>query len=182
MYFDDPFMENLFYHCEALSMPITVHITDSLPGSYGIVDDLGLTRLDKILTKFKGLKVFGHSQCFWSEIGDDNSNEKRNTYPTGPVREGRISYLMRKHENLYCDISAGSGANALMRDRDYTARFIEEFSDRILYGCDYCSPNSEYPYRLDEYLSSMRSSGEISEENYKKILRDNAIRVLNIKN
>ena len=103
---------------------------------YGIIDELGLPRLEKMLKKHPKLKIFGHSQCFWSEIGE-NSEELRNTYPEGKVKNGRLPELLRKYENLYCDLSAGSGANALMRDREHAARFIEEFSDRLLYGCDH---------------------------------------------
>ena len=127
----------------------------------------------------KKLKIFGHSLCFWSEIGENNE-KTRSTYPDGKVNGGRISELLRKYENLYCDLSARSGANALMRDREHAARFIEEFSDRILYGCDICMPSQVFPFEFDEFLTSMRASGEISEENYRKIVRENAIKILNI--
>ena len=132
-----------------------------------------------MLKKHPKLKIFGHSQCFWSEIGE-NSEELRNTYPTGKVKNGRLPELLRKYENLYCDLSAGSGANALMRDREHAARFIEDFSDRLMYGCDLCIKNQTYPFAFDEFLTSMRESGEISEENYRKIVRENAIRELKI--
>ena len=73
-----------------------------------------------------------------------------------------------------------SGANAFMRDREHAARFVEEFSDRILYGCDICNALNTYPFAFDEFLTSMRESGEISEENYRKIVRENAVRLLDL--
>ena len=148
-------------------------------GYYGIIDELGLPRLEKMLKKHKKLKIFGHSLCFWSEISD-NTEEIRSTYPSGKATGGRLTYLLREYENLYCDLSAQSGANALMRDREHAARFIEEFSDRILYGCDICSKINTFPFKFDEFLTSMRKDGEISEENYRKIVRENAVRLLGL--
>ena len=179
IYTDDPRTENLFGFCSELGLPVTIHIAPKPMGYYGIIDEKGLPRLEKILKKFPKLKIFGHSQCFWSEIGE-NTDENRNTYVPGKVKEGRLPELMRKYENLYCDMSAGSGANAMMRDREYAAKFIAEFADRMMYGCDICMEGQTFPFNFDAFLSSMRESGEISEANYRKIVRENAVRLLNI--
>lgn len=179
VYADDPKLDNLFGFCAELGLPVTIHIAPEPSGHYGIVDEVGLPRLEKMLKKHPKLKIFGHSQCFWSEIGE-NSNETRNTYPTGKVQNGRLPQLLRKYENLYCDLSAGSGSNALMRDREHAARFIEEFPDRILYGCDICASVNTFPFAFDAFLTSMRESGEMSEENYRKIVRENAVRLLGL--
>lgn len=179
-YADDPFVDNLFYHCAACDMPVTIHIGPRFGGCYGIVDEIGLPRIEKMLNKHKNLKMLGHSQPFWAEIDAGITEELRNSYPVGKVKEGRLSYLMRKYENLYCDLSAGSGANALMRDPEYAAKFIEEFSDRILYGCDICLPFNTHPYKLEDFLNGMLADGMISEENYYKLVRGNAIKLLKL--
>ena len=179
IYTDDAKMDNLFMQCAAAKMPVTIHIAPEPNGYYGIVDDLGLPRLEKMLKKHKDLVILGHSAAFWSEISDC-TQEIRNTYPAGKVKEGRLLHLLREYENLYCDLSAGSAANALMRDRDYAARFVEEFADRLYYGCDICATFNEHPYQFNDFLDSMRASGEISEENYRKIVRENAIKLLNL--
>ncbi|MBE6644782.1 MAG: hypothetical protein E7612_05310 [Ruminococcaceae bacterium] len=179
LYADDPKTDNLFGFCEELGLPVTIHIAPEPSGYYGIIDDLGLPRLEKMLKKHPKLKIFGHSQCFWSEIGENNE-KIRTTYPKGKVKGGRLPELLRECENLYCDLSAGSGANALMRDREHAARFIEEFADRILYGCDICAAVNTFPFDFDAFLTSMRESGEISEENYRKIVRENAVRLLSL--
>lgn len=70
LYFDDPLVLNLFYHCEKCEMPVIFHI-GNLGNDYGIVDKLGLPRLEKILAMFPNLKFLGHSQKFWVEIGSD---------------------------------------------------------------------------------------------------------------
>lgn len=179
LYLDDPRLENLFACCGALDMPVTIHISIA-PDSYGVADALGLPRLEKILKKFPNTKILGHSQVFWSEISADNNEEIRNTYPSGKVREGRVAQLMRQYPNLYCDLSAGSGANAFMRDPDYAARFIAEFSDRILYGIDLVSKDSRFPFDFCAFLDKMLDDGAISPENYRKIFRENAEKLLKL--
>ncbi|MBR3592245.1 MAG: amidohydrolase family protein [Clostridia bacterium] len=180
LYFDDPLMDNLFYHCAACDMPVTIDMGTRFGYSYGIVDDIGLPRLEKMLQKHKNLKILGHSAPFWSEISSDVTEETRSSYPKGKVKEGRIAELMRKYENLYCDLSATSGSNAMMRDPEYAASFIEEFADRILYGCDICQIFNTFQFDFDEFLTQMRADGMISEENYYKIVRGNAIKLLKL--
>lgn len=178
LYTDDPKVDNLFKHCVECDMPVLIHIAPHFDGCYGLVDELGLPRLEKMLKKHPDLKILGHSQPFWSEISADNTVEIRNEYPTGKVTEGRIPKLMREYGNLYCDLSAGSGANAMMRDPEFAAKFIEEFSDRILYGCDICAPSNTHPFPFDEFLDKMVEDKMISEENYRKIVRENALKIL----
>lgn len=178
---DDPRLDTLFSACEECDMPVTIHIAPFRGGTYGIYDELGLPRIEKILQKHPKLKVLGHSQPFWAEISGDLTEEIRFDYPTGPVAEGgKIVELFRKYPNLYGDLSAGSAANALMRDPDFTAKFIEEFADRLMYGCDMCAPSPAFAYRFRDFLYEMVESGKISEENYRKIARENAIRILKL--
>lgn len=179
IYLDDPRADNLFACCAELQMPVTIHVACQTE-SYGIADELGLPRMEKMLKKHPDLKLLGHSQVFWSEISADNNEDIRNTYPQGKVTEGRVAQLMREYGNLYCDLSAGSGANAFMRDPEYAARFIEEFADRILYGCDLCSTASTFPYEFRDFFDKMLDDGMITPENYCKIFRDNAVKLLKL--
>ena len=179
IYADDPRIDNLFGCCESLDLPVTIHIAPDFTG-YGIVDDIGLPRLENMLKKHPDLKIFGHSQCFWSEMSADNNPTNRMAYPEGKVTDGRVAQLLREYGNLYCDLSAGSGANALMRDREYAARFIEEFSDRLLYGCDMCAVGNTHQYIFNDFLNEMLDTGMISEENYIKMIRGNAEKLLKL--
>ena len=180
LYADDPLMDNLFKHCAACNMPVTIHIAPQFGNCYGIVDELGLYRLESMLKKHPTLKILGHSQPFWAEIGKNVDNDNRNGVPKGKVEEGRIVELMRKYPNLYCDCSAGSGANALTRDPDFTERFFAEFSDRVLYGCDICHPFNQHQYMFNDFLKKFREDKRISEENYYKFVRGNAIKLLGL--
>lgn len=180
VYADDPKMDNLFGHCAKAKMPVIIHISPEINFNYGIVDEIGLPRIEKMLKKHPDLTLLGHSQPFWAEMSGDITEKTRNDYPTGKVTDGRIAKLMREYGNLYCDISACSGANAFMRDSDYAARFIEEFADRILYGCDICGAHSTFMFDFDKWLTDMVDNGMVSIENYKKIVRENAIKILGL--
>jgi len=182
LYTDDPMMDNLFSACERLDMPVIIHIAPEIKGYYGIVDELGLPRLEKMLKKHPDLKILGHSTSFWCEISSDVTDRDRMAYPKGKVKEGRLHQLMREYGNLCCELSAGSGSNALMRDPEHAARFIEEFSDRIYYGTDICSPTQNFHIDFDKFLDKMVSDKMISKENYEKIIRKNAEKLLGLKN
>lgn len=181
MYLDDPKVENLFSACEKCDMPVVLHLTHRMTRGYGLYDDFGLPRLEKALQNHPNLKILGHSQLFWAAISGDLKEEERGGNPTGPVTEGgRVVELLRKYPNLYCDLSAGSGSNAMMRDPDFTEKFMEEFSDRLLYGTDIVYTTNTHPVLFRDFLEQMLDSGRISEETYRKMVRDNAIRLLKL--
>lgn len=179
MYFDDPYVLNLFKHAEKCDMPVIIHI-GNMGGDYGLVDELGLPRLEKVLKMFPKLRILGHSQKFWAEIGSDCTEENRNGYPTGKVTPGRVVELMRKYPNLCGDLSAGSGYNAISRDPEFGAAFLEEFQDRLYYGTDICSPtNINNPMlKLSALLDEFMQNGKISYRAYEKISRGNALDLL----
>lgn len=177
---DDPRVDALFAACEALSMPVTIHI-GNLGGDYGLVDSIGLPRLERALRKFPKLIILGHSQRFWAEIGSDVTEENRGRNPKGPVQPGgRIPELMRKYPNLCGDLSAGSGCNAMMRDPDFGYAFMEEFQDRLFYGTDICSPNdiTHIRVKMGPFLEEGVASGKLSLQACEKISWRNAQRLL----
>ena len=85
---------------------------------------------------------------------------------------------MRRYENLMGDLSAGSGHNALARDPEYAAGFLEEFQDRLLFGTDICAPDAPTP--LVDFLTGLRDSGKITQTVFDKVARENAIRLLDL--
>ena len=180
--FDDPLMLNLFRHCEKNSMPVDFHIGN--PGrDYGIVDDIGLPRLEAAINACPDIRFLGHSQKFWAEISGDLTREQRDGYPTGKVAPGgRIVELMRRYPNLCGDLSAGSGYNAVSRDPDFGYAFMEEFQDRLYYGTDICDPEniSSPMLKLAKFLDDGVIEGRLSYEAYYKISRGNALKLLGL--
>ena len=174
-----PFVQNLFRHVQDVGFPLTFHIAAQIGGIYGLYDDPGLPQLERSLQLFPKLRFLGHSQSFWAEMAPLETPADRYGYPKGPIREeGVVPRLMRRYHNLYGDLSANSGLNALARDPDYAARFLDEFQDRLLFGTDICSPTPETP--LVEFLLDLRTGGRISEEVFQKVARENAISLLDL--
>ena len=181
LYIDDPRMMNLLYHCQRSDLPVTVHF-GKLGEGCGVADDLGLPRLEKVLRELPSLKILAHAMTFWSEISADVTERDRNGYPTGRIKnEGRVAKLLRNYPNLYCDLSAKSGLNALLRDEEYACRFLEEFNEQILFATDISSPKTlnGSAKKLSEFLDGAYESGNLSASAYRNICRENALRILN---
>lgn len=178
--FNSPEIYKLLQAAEKLEMPVLFHLSPQIGKYYGVYDLKGLPYLEEALKRFKNLIFIGHSQAFWCEISkyDDKDSAFRDSYPKGPVDEGRIGELMRKYPNLYADLSANSGANAIMRDKDYGISFIKEFSDRLFFGTDTFNKDQEFP--LDSYLEKLGQEGLIDKEDLEKIYYKNFERVFKI--
>lgn len=176
---DDPRVENLFHAAESAGLALTFHLADREGGTYGLIEEKpGLILLEKALQKFPNLKFFGHSQVFWAEISADP--EPRCGYPKGKVIEGgAITRLMRKYPNLYGDLSAGSGCNALCRDEEHAIEFLNEFQDRLMFGTDICAIETASTPLVD-FMLKLRNEKKISEEVFQKVARENIIRILEL--
>ena len=181
--FLDPRVQNLLKGADEVGFPVTFHVAPHEGIGYGLVDDPGLPQLEVCLQRFPNVRFFGHSQAFWCEMGRYAGEDVRQDYPRGRIEEeGAIPRLMRKYPNLYGDLSANSGAYAIIRDRAYGIKFLNEFQDRLMFGMDLCQPQAERSFRplLPPYLKELRDSGEISKEVFEKVARGNAIRELKL--
>ena len=177
----DPTLQALFEAAGKLELPITLHMSPAVGCSYGVVDEPGLPLLEHCLKNFPQTIFVGHSACFWCEIsGDAPTDAKgRNGYPTGPVLPGgRISELLEKYPNLYCDLSATSGGQAITRDETHGLAFLQRFSDRMLFATDMTQVDSAYP--LYSWLDQKAESGALSMDAYRKICIENARKLYHI--
>ena len=178
--FNSPEIFKLLEAAQKLEMPVLFHISPQLGKYYGVNDLKGLPYLEEALKRFENLIFIGHSQAFWCEISkyDEEDPAYRDSYPKGKVVEGRLVELMRKYPNLYADLSANSGANALMRDKDYGVSFIKEFSDRLFFGTD--TFNIEQKFPLDAYLEKLGQEGLLEKEELEKIYYKNFEKIFKI--
>lgn len=178
LWLDAPEMQRIYRCLEALDMPILLHM-DTAPGvSYGVADDPGLPRLEAMLKAFPKLKFIGHSQVFWSEISMLSTPDTRGGFPADPVIPGRIEFLMEKYPNLYADLSAMSGYNALTRDLAYGVTLLRRFSNRMMYGSDMILPRRNiYTATL---LDSLLELNVLSQETCENILYNNAARLFKL--
>ncbi len=86
----------------------------------------------------------------------------------GRAEKAAVVKLLRKHKNLHCDLSAGSGANALERDLRHARKFVLEFQDRIMFGRDY----------FDRRQFNVLEKLDLPDKSLDKIYCDNAERLI----
>lgn len=179
LYLDDPRYDNLFAQCAERELPITIHISPEVGFTYGMVDEPGLYRLEKILKKYPKLKLLAHSPAFWTHMAADVTVDDMKRYPEpGKLTPGRLWELFANYENLYGDLSGGSGYYALTRDEENGLRFLETFRDRMLFGCDFCQLS--HTGLLAMWLDGCYEAGKLSEDAYRKICRENAVKLLKL--
>ena len=127
--------------------------------------------------------IIGHAPGFWAEIAGDLKPEDKFIYPQGPIEKaGSLQKLLRSCPNLYADISANSGYNAISRDKSFGVNFLTEFQDRVLFGTDVCFGGQEGRMPHLSYLRYLLSDKLISREVFNKITGDNALRILKLYN
>ncbi|UCF97867.1 MAG: amidohydrolase family protein [Spirochaetaceae bacterium] len=178
---DDPRVISLFRQCGEFDLPVLFPCTGPGRGVYGLYDEVGLPRLERLLQALPHTTVIGHAPGFWAEIEGDITPEKKFVYPTGPIRKaGTLSRLLRSYANLYADISANSGFNAISRDKAFATDFLTEFQDKILFGTDVCfgGPDGRMPH-LD-YLRSLLEEKRIGQRTFAKITGENALKILKL--
>lgn len=100
------------------------------------VYNMGFERMHKMFTKFPKTIFIGHAQTWWASI-DKNHTDEQPLVPTGKVASGGLTdRYLSDYANVFADMSAGSGLNALLRDEDHTRGFLDRHQDKILYGSD----------------------------------------------
>jgi predicted TIM-barrel fold metal-dependent hydrolase len=167
--FDDPLNMALYARCDAYGLPLVFEI-DKTRYCH---DDVGLPRLERCLKAFPNIKWCGHGPGFWAAISGDDDG--RPGYPTGPVTPGgALDRLLARYDNLYLDLSARSGYNALTRDPEFTAGFVDRHWRRMLLGTDIVHANDRLP--ILDWLRAL----DVREEVRIAIADGNARRLLGI--
>jgi uncharacterized protein len=135
---DGPELRRIYALAAELNVPILVHFqeVDHFPNegtwSTGFAETFA-----SVLEAYPKTTFIGHADAFWANLSADYRNEA--AYPTGPIKRGGVTdHWLADHPNLFGDISANSGNNALSRDPEFTADFLKRHQDKLLFGSD-CS-------------------------------------------
>ena len=97
----------------------------------------GFDRFYRMLEKYPKTIFIGHAQTWWANIDKDYHDDEKNLYPKGSVTPGGITdRYLSNYANMYGDLSAGSGLNALKRDEQHAREFLERHQDKLIYGSD----------------------------------------------
>ena len=179
--FDDPRVIKMVQEVGTRGWPVVFHGTSMHSGDYGLQDDPGSPRLERLLQQAPEAKLVGHGPGFWAEIAANPSPQDKGGYPEGPIEEeGSLPRLLRQYGNLYCDISAGSGYNALTRDREYGLHFLEEFQDRILFATDRTDARPEGQMPHLPWLKELLAHGQLTQAIFDKIACQNALALIGL--
>ncbi len=166
---DHPANIELIRACAELQLPVLFHM-DNIRNT----DAPGLPGLERLLTEVPEAVLIGHAPGWWASISGDTTQDDMGGYPRRSVTQGgAIDRLMEKFPNLYGEISAGSGANALQRDREFAQEFLRRRADRLLFGTDYLADGQEVPQF--ELLASF----DLPREVWSQIAAGNAEKLLN---
>src|SRR5690606_39148014 len=126
---DSAEMQKIYTLAGEYDVPVLMHWQH---GMY----NYGFERFHKMLEKFPKVNFIGHAQTWWANI-DRNHKDQSVLYPKTKVTPGGITdRLLSDYPNMYGDLSAGSGKNALLRDEDHAREFLKRHQDKLLYGSD----------------------------------------------
>ena len=90
-----------------------------------------------MLEKYPDTTFIGHAQTWWANIDKNYKDDTSNLYPKGKVAPGGLTdRYLSDYPNMFGDLSAGSGLNALTRDEEHARDFIQRHQDKLIYGSD----------------------------------------------
>ena len=125
---DSRYLANIAAIAAEFDVPILLHFWD---GDY----NMEYNRFHKTLEKFPNVNFIGHAQTFWGHI--DANYQAGDMYPKGPVKTGGLTdKYLSNYPNMYADMSAGSGLNAIIRDEEHYRGFMERHQDKLMFGSD----------------------------------------------
>ncbi|MDF1862272.1 MAG: amidohydrolase [Verrucomicrobiales bacterium] len=121
-------MIRLYEVARAYQVPVLLHFQH---GAY----NMGFERFHKVLEKFPEVNFIGHAQTWWGNI--DANHVQTDLYPKTKVKPGGLTdKYLSDYPNMFGDLSAGSGKNALNRDEEHAVAFLERHQDKLLLGTD----------------------------------------------
>ncbi len=135
---DGPELRRMYALAADLRVPILVHFqeVDHFPGEGTWSTGFAKT-FESVLKAYPKTTFIGHADAFWANVSADYHNEA--AYPAGPITRGGLTdKWLGDYPNLFGDMSANSGNNAMSRDPEFTAGFLTRHQDKLLFGSD-CS-------------------------------------------
>ena len=183
---EDPRVLNLLACAEKVGLPVTWDGSDRTYGDFGLCDKRGLPSYERILQWFPDLTVFAHGPIFWGELIEmDTAAQRKPVFfrngdyiaskvkRHGPIIENSVVHkLFRAYPNLLGELSDAAGY--LVTDDVRGPAFLTEFQDRLYFGTDICYAGQTLNSR--NLLLKWRDEKRITEEVFRKIARDNAMK------
>lgn len=128
---DAPAMQAIYQLAQDHRVPVLMHWQFEMY-------NYGFERFHVMLKKYPRVTFLGHAQTWWANV-DQEHRDQSVLYPKGPVTAGGLTdRYLSDYPNMYGDLSAGSGLNALTRDEGFTRDFLTRHQDKLVFGSD-CS-------------------------------------------
>lgn len=170
---DAPEMQRLYELAAERQVPVLLHWQFRMYNH-------GFERFHRMLEKYPRVTFIGHAQTFWANI-DRNHADQSVLYPKGPVTRGGLTdRYLSDYPNLYGDLSAGSGLNALGRDEEFTTDFLTRHQNRLLYGSDCSDSDGSGPRCQGSQTIALIRRLSASKTIERKLLHDNAGKLFRI--
>jgi predicted TIM-barrel fold metal-dependent hydrolase len=162
---DDARNMKLYEACATVGLPLLFHLDNERN-----LDKPGLPGLEQ------ECNFIGHGPGWWASISGGIAQMELGGYPKGKVAPGgAMDSLMEKYPNIFADLSAGSGANAISRDLEFGREFLIRRADRIMFGTDFLAPKQDVP-QFDLFEKQLELPADVQA----KIFCDNARKLLKI--
>jgi predicted TIM-barrel fold metal-dependent hydrolase len=141
--------------------------------------NLGFENFYKVLDRHPQVNFIGHAQTWWGNI--DRNHKQATLYPSGPVTPGGITdRLLSDYPNMFGDMSAGSGLNALLRDEGHARDFLRRHQNKLLFGSDCNDKTGTVPLcQGAKTLAAIRRLAP-DKATERKVLCTNAAKLLNL--
>jgi len=132
-----PELRRMYALAAELNVPILIHFQEVPHTPTEGVFSTGFKNFEAILKAYPKTRFIGHADAFWANVSADYANDA--AYPAGPIKRGGVTdKLLSDYPNLFGDLSANSGNNALSRDPEFTSGFLARHQDKLMFGSD-CS-------------------------------------------
>ncbi len=130
-----PELRRMYALAGELDVPILVHFQEVPHTPTEGVFATGFKNFEAMLKAYPKTKFIGHADAFWANVSSDYANDV--DYPKGKVKRGGVTdKLLGDYGNLYGDLAANSGNNALSRDPEFTPGFLKRHESKLIYGSD----------------------------------------------
>jgi predicted TIM-barrel fold metal-dependent hydrolase len=170
---DSPAMQKIYTLARDYDVPVLMH------WQFGMYN-YGFERFHTMLEKFPRVNFLGHAQTWWANI-DRNHADQTVLYPKGPVTAGGLTdRYLSDYPNMYGDLSAGSGLNALTRDEDFTRAFLSRHRNKLLFGSDCSDRNGGGPECLGARIIATIHRLSADRQIARQLLHDNARRLFRL--
>ena len=132
-----PEMSRLYAFAAEMNLPVLIHFQEVDHFENEGKWNTGFKQFEAILKKYPKTTFIGHADAFWANVSADYAEQE--AYPSGKIVRGGITdKLLADYANLYGDLAANSGNNALSRDPEFTPDFLRRHQDKLIFGSD-CS-------------------------------------------